>query len=334
MIQYILYGLTFLLALLFSLYLTPLFRRAAIKFNIVDKPDGKLKNQNEPIPYLGGLSIYVSFLLALSITFGFSKEVLGTLLAGSIVLILGLIDDFGVLSPWVKLAGQSLAAIVLIKSSIFIQLIFIPPWFSIPLSFLWILAITNAFNLIDVMDGLSAGVAFCSTIFLFAVAVMNERIMIAMLLTGFSGSILGFLKYNFHPAKIYMGDAGSLFIGLTIGSLAMINSYTINNRLACLAPIIILGVALFDMLFVMYIRWRRGLSIMLGSPDHFALRLRKWRFSTRKTVLISYVISLFLGMMGLLIVLSDYFWAYLFLISTILLLMISGMLLKKVDMRL
>lgn len=334
MIQYLLYFLTFFLAFLFSLYLTPLFRKAAIRFDIVDRPGGDLKNHKKPVPYLGGLAIYVSFLLALSITFGFSKEVLGTLLAGSIVLIIGLIDDFGVLSPWVKLVGQSLAAVVLIKSSIFIKLTFIPTWVSIPLSFLWILAITNAFNLIDVMDGLSAGVAFCSTIFLFSVAVMNDRIMIAMLLTGFSGAILGFLKYNVYPARIYMGDAGSLFIGLTIGSLAMINSYTINTRLACLAPIIILGVPIFDMLFVMYIRWKRNLPVMLGSPDHFALRLRKWRFSTKQTVLISYILSLFLGVMGLLIVLSHDLWAYIFLAITILLLMISAVLLKKVDMSL
>lgn len=334
MIQYLLYILTFLLAFLFSLYLTPLVRKAAIQFDIVDRPDGKLKNHKEPVPYLGGLAIYVSFLLALSITFGFSKEVLGTLLAGSIVLILGLIDDFGVLNPWVKLAGQSLAAVVLIKSSIYIKITFIPTWVSIPLSFLWILAITNAFNLIDVMDGLSAGVAFCSTIFLFSVAVMNENTMIAVLLTGFSGAILGFLKFNFYPAKIYMGDAGSLFIGLTIGSLAMINSYTVHNRVACLTPLIILGVPIFDMFFVMYIRWKRGFPIMLGSPDHFALRLRKWRFNTRQTVSLSYVLSLFLGMVGMLIVFSDYLWANVFLGVTASLLVVCGLLLKKVDMSL
>ena len=332
MTQYILYVLTFCLALLFSLYLTPVFRRAAIKFNIVDRPDGKLKKQTDPIPYLGGLSIFVSFLMALSITFGFSQEVLGTLLAGSIVLIIGLIDDFGVLGPWIKLAGQSLAAVVLIKSSIFIKLTFIPLWLAIPLSFLWIIAITNAFNIIDIMDGLSAGVAFISSIFLFAVAVMNERVVIAMLLCSLMGSILGFLRYNFHPAKIYMGDAGSLFIGLTIGSLAMINSYTMNNRVASITPLIVLGVPIFDTLFVMYIRWRRGLPVMGGSPDHFALRLRRWKLSTRQTVLLSYLITVFLGVMGMLIILSDYFWAYMSLGAIIVAALACGALLKKIDL--
>ncbi|MEW5806013.1 MAG: MraY family glycosyltransferase [Acidobacteriota bacterium] len=334
MMQYLLYVATFFLALLFSLYLTPVFRKAAIKFNIVDRPDGRLKNHAEPTPYLGGLSIYVSFLLALSLTFDFSKEVLGTLLAGSIILILGLIDDFGVLGPWAKLAGQSLAAVVLIKSSIFIKLTFIPFWLAIPLTFLWLIAITNAFNLVDIMDGLSAGIAFISTVFLFAVAWMNERVMIAMLLSALAGSILGFLKYNFHPARIYMGDAGSLFIGLTIGSLAMINSYTINNRVASIVPIIILGVPIFDMLFVMYVRWRRGLPIMTGSPDHFALRLRKWRLSTRGTVVLSYLIAAFFGLMGILIVLSGYFWAYVFLGIILLSALVSAIWLKKIDMSL
>ncbi len=334
MIQYVLYVLTFILALLFSLYLTPVCRRAALKFNIVDRPDGKLKNHADPIPYLGGLSIFISFLLALSITFGFSEEVLGTLLAGSIVLIIGLIDDFGVLGPWVKLAGQSLAAIVLIKSSIFIKLVFIPSWLALPLSFLWIIAITNAFNLIDIMDGLSAGVAFIACIFLFAVTLMNGRVMIAMLLCALAGSILGFLRYNLHPAKIYMGDAGSLFIGLTIGSLAMINSYTMSNRVACIVPLVILGIPIFDMLFVMYVRWRRGMPLMTGSPDHFALRLRKWRFSTPRTVVMSYGASVFLGIIGMAIVLSDYTGAYLFLGIILIAALSAAVLLKKVDMSL
>lgn len=332
MIQIIFYILTFALALLFSLYLTPVCRMAAMKFNIVDRPDGRLKNHTDPIPYLGGLAIFVSFLCALSVTFKFSEEVLGTLLAGSIVLIIGLIDDLGVLGPWAKLAGQSLAAVVLMKSSIFIKLVFIPPWLALPLSFVWILAMTNAFNLIDIMDGLSSGVAFVSSAFLFIVAVMNERVMIATLLCALAGSILGFLRYNFHPAKIYMGDAGSLFIGLTIGSLAMINSYTMNNRVASITPAIILGIPIFDMLFVMYIRWRRGMPVMLGSPDHVALRLRKWRFSTKQTVLLNYGITAFLGIMGIAIVLADYFWAYAFIGIIFLIGLSSAVLLKKVNM--
>ncbi len=127
------------------------------------------------------------------------------------------------------------------------------------------------------MDGLSAGTAAVAAAALFAAAVLSGRHESATLLAGLCGACLGFLRLNFEPARIYMGDAGSLLLGLLLGALAMNNGYTENNRLAALAPGLILGVPLFDMLFVMYVRRRRGLPVMLGSPDHVALRLRKWR---------------------------------------------------------
>src|SRR5262249_10818473 len=114
-------------------------------------------------------------------------------------------------------------------------------------------------------------------------------------LAALGGSCLGFLRYNFQPASIYMGDCGSLFLGLMLGATAMNNAYTQTNRLAAVAPALILGVPLFDMLFVMYVRHRRGLPVMLGSPDHVALRLRKWRLTTRQTVVLSYVATAVLG---------------------------------------
>jgi UDP-GlcNAc:undecaprenyl-phosphate GlcNAc-1-phosphate transferase len=186
------------------------------------------------------------------------------------------------------------------RSGIYIQLEFVPWYVSFPLSFVWLLGITNAFNLIDVMDGLSAGVAFVCALILFIIGVWNGRIVIAIMSISLAGSLLGFLRYNIEPAKIYLGDTGSMFIGMMMGSLAMIGHYTMNNILACVTPIVILGVPIFDTLFVMYIRWCRGLHIIDGSPDHFALRLRKWRLSTKQTVIASYVITAVIGSSGLL----------------------------------
>lgn len=287
------------LALAISLYATPLMREAAIRFGIVDRPDGRLKKQREPVPYLGGIAIYLSFLLALTATLRFqSTEVLGLLLAGAIAVILGLIDDFGVLSPGAKLAGQVVAVLTLINASIYIKLSFLPPSLAIILSFLWLLGIMNAFNLIDVMDGLAAGVAAAAAAILFLIAQVNGRQTYALLLAALCGSLLGFLRSNFEPARIYMGDAGSMFVGLMLGALAMNNSYTRANLVASVAPAVILGVPVFDMLFVMYVRHRRGLPVMLGSPDHFALRLRRWRLTTRQTVLCSYAATLLLGLLA------------------------------------
>jgi UDP-GlcNAc:undecaprenyl-phosphate/decaprenyl-phosphate GlcNAc-1-phosphate transferase len=287
--------LTFLLAAGLAAWLTPRVREAAMRFGIVDRPDGRLKTQSEPVAYLGGLAIFLAFLLALAMTVAFSQQVVGLLLAGAIIVLVGLVDDLGSLTPWTKLAGQAVAVAVLIKSGIYIKLTFLPVPVAIALSVLWLLACTNAFNLIDIMDGLSAGTAMVASAALMAVAAWNGREGSVTVLAALSGACLGFLRYNFQPAKIYMGDCGSLFLGLMLGATAMNNAYTVSNRLAAVAPGLILGVPLFDMLFVMYVRWRRGMPVMLGSPDHVALRLRKWRLTTRQTVLASYGATAALG---------------------------------------
>ena len=328
-------ALAFVLAVILALWSTPLLRRAAIRFGIVDRPDGRLKHQKEPVPYLGGIAIYLSFLLALTATLRFdSTEVLGLLLAGAIVVILGLVDDFGVLTPGVKLLGQIVAVLTLMNASIYIKLGFLPVWASIPLSFLWLLAVTNAFNIIDVMDGLAAGVAAAAAAVLFVVSILSGRDTGAVLLAALCGALAGFLRFNFEPARIYMGDTGSLFLGLMLGALAMNNAYTTKNLVACLAPVVILGVPVFDMLFVMYIRYRRGLPVMRGSPDHFALRLRKWRLTTRQTVLWSYGATLLLGISAVAMIEVSQTAAATILAVLILTSIALGVLLKRIDMTL
>jgi len=324
----------FLLAAGLAHYLTPVLRQAAIRFGIVDRPDGKLKNHRAPVPYLGGIAIYLSFLLSLALTVDFQREVLGILLAGAIVVILGLIDDLGALSPPVKLAGQVVAILTLMKASVTIKLTFLPAGLALPLSFLWLLAITNAFNLIDIMDGLASGVGLISALFLACVAAGSGREEVGTLLAGLAGSLAGFLRYNFEPARIYLGDTGSLFLGLMLGALAMNNSYTSKNLVASLSPVVILGVPLFDMLFVMFIRWRRGIPVMRGSPDHFPLRLRKWRLTTRQTVMASYAASAGLGCVAIAMMLVDATAALWLLGGTATAALALGFYLKKIDMTL
>ncbi len=292
---------SFCLSLGMSLWLVPRVRAAALRIGFVDRPDGRLKRQREPIPYLGGLAVYLSFLVSLALTFELQQEVLGLLLASALVVVFGLIDDLGVLSPWVKLAGQTLACAVLIRSGIYIKLVFIPEWVALPLTLLWLLATINAFNLIDIMDGLSAGVAAIAALMIFALTAGAGRITPSIMCLALAGALIGFVRYNFEPATIYLGDTGSQFIGLMLGALAMNNSVTDRNAVAALAPIVILGVPLFDMLFVMHIRQLRGLPVMMGSPDHVALRLRKWRLTTKQTVLANYAAAALLGGAGLLL---------------------------------
>jgi UDP-GlcNAc:undecaprenyl-phosphate GlcNAc-1-phosphate transferase len=291
---------TFVFALILSLYLTPVIGRAALQFGIVDRPDGKLKKHRKPIAYLGGVAIYLSFLLALAFTFKFDQEVLGLLLAGTIVLLLGLIDDLGFLKPWVKFSGQLIAVLVLVKSGIFIKLVFLPTYVSIPLTFLWLVGMINAFNIIDVMDGLSAGVAFFAAIAFFVVALLNGKMTIAIVAITLAGSLLGFIRYNFTPARIYMGDTGSMFLGLMLGALAMIGSYTEKDVLGFFAPVVILGIPIFDTCQVIVARLRKGVPFYHGSPDHYALLLRSAGFSVKGVILLSYGAAAILGGLGIL----------------------------------
>jgi UDP-GlcNAc:undecaprenyl-phosphate GlcNAc-1-phosphate transferase len=282
-----------------SLYGTPVAARAAIQFEIVDMPDGSLKNHRGPVPYLGGLAIYVSFLVALGLVFEFDRRVLGILLAGTIVVLLGLIDDFGVLGVGPKFAGQFVAAWVLVKSDIAIHIALFPEWLSVVLSLLWIVGVANAFNIIDIMDGLSAGTALIAAIFLLVVSILNAQPAIAVLTAVLAGSLLGFLRYNYHPARIFMGDCGSLFLGMTLAALAMIGKYDRFNPIGYLSPLLILAIPLFDTAYVSALRILRGRSPFKGSPDHFALRLRAAGCSVPAAVKLTYIAGIVLGSLAL-----------------------------------
>ena len=295
----VLYFFIFMLALCSCLYITPVVISAALTYDIVDRPDGNLKQHQRPVAYLGGIAIYLSFLATLALTFDFSREVLGLLLAATIVILLGIIDDLKPLGPKIKLVGQIIAVFVLIKCGIYIKIAILPDWLGMLMTVVWMLAVINAFNIIDIMDGLSAGTAMIASLVLFVSAVITSHYMMAVMSLALAGALLGFLRYNFQPAKIYLGDAGSMFIGLMLGTLAMIGVYTEHNQAGYLAPLVILGVPLYDTMLVMYLRWRKGMSVIQGSPDHFALRLRKSGLSTRQTVLITYAAAGILGAAGL-----------------------------------
>ncbi len=326
------YTLAFILALALSIYGTPIARQAALRFQIVDRPDGRLKHQAEPVPYLGGLAISLSFLITLAMTFEFSREVLGLLLAGTIVVMLGLIDDFGVLTPRAKLAGQLIAVFVLIKSGVRIELTFLPNWVQIGLTVIWMVGMINAFNIIDVMDGLAGSVAFVATLILFAVALLTHDTDAPVQMAALAGSLLGFLYYNWPPAKIYMGDAGSMFIGFLLGAVAMTLQYTHESVLGLFAPVLILGVPIFDTLFVMAIRYLRGIPVFLGSPDHFALRLRQWRLSAPRIVALSSGATLLLGLAGLSMLWLPIGHALLVVVVTTLVSLAAAVWLKGIDM--
>jgi UDP-GlcNAc:undecaprenyl-phosphate GlcNAc-1-phosphate transferase len=321
----------FALGAAFALYTTPMMRAAALKFGIVDRPGG-LKAHAEPVPYLGGLAVFLAFLITLGITSEFTRNVLGVLLAANIVLVVGLIDDLGVLSPLEKLAGQTIAIGVLLKAGIYVKLVFLPPGLDVVISVVWLLTMTNALNLLDVMDGLASGTAAIAALFFAAIATYNGQTTMAVLSAALAGSLVGFLRYNLAPARIYLGDAGSLFVGFLLGALAMNGAYTEKTWMGALTPAVILAVPLFELAFVSAIRLQKGVSPLRGSPDHFSYYLRRAGLSVPQVVGLSYGFAFVIGLAGLAVMQAAYEAMASFLVFAISAsLLVAGMWIRRSD---
>ncbi len=273
-----------------SLLLTPLAKRFALRIDLVDHPRPPIKTHSAPIPYLGGASLCISFagsLLLWVLHMQVEPYRLIVLMAcGGAVCLLGLADDIHELGVLSRLIAQLCVAAVLVRFGFHLELEFLPQWLAVVLSLLWIVGITNAMNIIDIMDGLAAGVALIACVGFAAIAVLTQQPLVLLVASGLAGACLGFLPYSFFPATIYMGDAGSNFLGLVLAATALEAGYTSINRMAWLGPILILGVPLMDTLLVMISRARKGRSMFQASQDHFPLRMVAAGMSRRRTVLV------------------------------------------------
>jgi UDP-GlcNAc:undecaprenyl-phosphate/decaprenyl-phosphate GlcNAc-1-phosphate transferase len=232
-------------------------------------------------------------------------HLLGLLVGGLLMFTVGLIDDKrGVgFSYKIKFAVQGLAAIVLVLSGIRIDFLHNDLLNGL-VTIVWVVGITNAFNLLDNMDGLSSGVALISALILSILTIQQGQYFSALVLLTLAGSILGFLRYNFHPSTIFMGDAGSLFIGFTLATLTVTNSYVTTrsiSELPVVVPVLVLGVPLFDTFSVMFIRWREHRPLFVGDKCHFSHRLKDIGLSTTQTVVFIYAVTLCVGMSAILI---------------------------------
>jgi len=324
---------SFVLSFLLVIYGTPLTQKVAHRYGLLDFPNGILKKQKEPVPYMGGVIIYFAFISPAGLLFQFNEELLGILFAGSILLVVGLFDDLKALTPGIKFIFQVIATYILIKSGVRINIIILHPWLNVILSSLWILTVINAFNIIDIMDGLASSVGVLVSLTIFVVSLYNDNFLISILSLSLAASLLGFLKFNWEPARIYMGDAGSMFVGMVIGALAIMGDYSKYNDLAFICGLLVLAVPLFDMSYVMILRLLHGKNPFFGSPDHFALRLKKkYNLSAAKTVCAVIIIQLILSAV---VILNFYTTPTVTIVSTLaiaLLLAIFGLFLADVKM--
>ncbi len=307
------YGLGFAIALLIALMMTPWVKKLAFKVGAIDKPNAR-KVHTRIMPRLGGLAIYAAFVVGFLLLYPFLPEGLlntydmnlikGLLVGGTIIVLIGALDDRFELSAKVKLLGQIAAACVVVFGfGIKINLLNIPfgdtmqpvaEWLAIPLTIFWIVGCTNAINLIDGLDGLAAGVSAIAigTILVMASLMGSEPVILvsALLL----GGVIGFLVFNFHPAKIFMGDSGSLFLGFALATLSMLGFKQVAV-VSFVTPLLIIGVPLSDTFFAIVRRMVNKKPIFAPDKGHLHHCLRELGYSHRRTVLIIYGIAAFFG---------------------------------------
>ncbi|OGF47926.1 MAG: hypothetical protein A2452_09510 [Candidatus Firestonebacteria bacterium RIFOXYC2_FULL_39_67] len=299
--DYLDYFIVFAGAFILSMGFVPLAAYFARKYGIMDKPDNELKKHGKAIPYLGGAAIFLAFFITLVINqlveHHSLRGLVGLIMAGSLIFVLGVVDDIKKLSVPLKFSVQILAAVTLIIFGIKVQFLE-NELLNAVLTIIWVVGVTNAFNLLDIMDGLSSGIAVIAALTFFVLGVDAGKLFSPLASLALAGSCVGFLYYNFPPAKIFMGDAGSLFIGFMLAAFSLTESYTNVNNLAVLTPVIILGVPIFDTLFVMLMRAKQGKPVYFGSPDHFPLRLKRSGMSGRRVLTIVYSVGFILAIVA------------------------------------
>ncbi len=332
--NYFIFAYLLILSFGISVALTALMRRLSFSLNVLDHPAGR-KSHDNAMPLLGGAAIFLTFhlvivahliFLALARPFGpdwldanlyslmgeeGGLKLSGMLVAGTLIFLLGVIDDLRVLSPGMKLAGQVGVALVLVLCGLRVQaFVFTDPVSSSLVTIFWIVLMMNSMNLLDNMDGLCGGVSIIAAMtFFLCVQPYSIYIMIRILLVIFAGAMGGFLFFNLPPARIFMGDSGAMFSGYFLATIAILGTFHVEgtgSRISIVAPLMALSVPLFDTLSVMYIRWRNGDSIMLGDKRHFSHRLVEVGMRPSMAVYFIYMVAALVGLNGALLPKLDF----------------------------
>lgn len=299
----------FFLPLALALGLTPVARLVAHRFRIFDQPGGH-KSHESPVPYLGGVAIVLSFAVAVVTASAIAAPVEGAEAVALVVglgvglSLIGLLDDLRHLNPAIRFGFQIGAALALWSAGIGVRA-FDHRVFDAALTVFWIVGITNAFNLLDNMDGLSAGLAAIASFFFSLLAAVNGQLAVGALAAALCGCALGFLRHNFHPARIYMGDAGSLFLGFMLAVIGIKLEFPAPTRVTFLVPVGILGVAILDTTLVVVSRLLHGINPLAGGRDHISHRLVFVGIPVRGAVTLVYGAAVALGWLAIVMSRSD-----------------------------
>ena len=311
------YFISFILAFIVAFSATPIAKKISFKIGAVDVPKDDRRMHKKPIARLGGLAIVAGFLVSILFTvvsalfditnlFTVNIQLLG-MLAGILIIVgVGIVDDIKPLRAKIKLVFQLLAALIVVFTGTRIEYVTNPfsdigvsqlsPFVYYPLTIIWIVGITNAINLIDGLDGLAAGVSSISSLSLFFISIIRGDIGMAILTAALAGSTLGFLPYNFNPAKIFMGDTGATFLGFALGVISIQGTLKSYTAIAIAVPLLVLGLPLFDTIFAIIRRLIKRKPIMEADRGHLHHRLIDMGLSHKQSVVVMYTASGTLGL--------------------------------------
>lgn len=296
-------------AFLLAVGLTPWVRSRAVSWGAVDIPNQR-KVHHRAMPRLGGLVVYLAFVPVALISSGFKAPVLGLACGATLIVLLGMVDDIRGISPRVKLAGQTLAALSVIPFGVKVDFITNPlnnemlylGLLAIPVTVFWLISVTNAVNLIDGLDGLAGGVSLIASLTMAVIAAVQsaffeitgeqEVIILSLIL---AASILGFLRYNFHPASIFLGDSGSMLLGFSLGVISVMGLTKSATAISVIIPVVVMGIPLLDTFMAIIRRYQDHRPIFQPDREHLHHQLLARGFSHRKAVLSIYGVSLVTG---------------------------------------
>lgn len=307
--------LPFVFALVLTLILTPMVRKVAVRLKVLDHPTTR-KIHSNPTPLLGSVGVYLGFCAGLTVSSVWNfvdRDIIVLLGCGSFLLLIGVLDDWNLLHPQIKLmVAMPISGLILIFSNLHLRL-FDVPFLNYFFTLFWVVGITAAYNLLDGMDGLSAGVCVIASVSYLFFGMVSGDVLLVVIALSLGGACLGFLVFNFHPAKIFLGDGGAIFLGFLLAAMGLrvAESEDLPVLTRWMLPILILCVPIFDTSLVTFSRLRRGLIPFLHpGKDHSHHRLLNLGFGQRKTAVLIYLFGTAGGLLSWMICYLPPFGAY------------------------
>ncbi len=341
---YLKVGIALLASLIISFISTPIVKQFAHRVGAIDVPDDNRRVHDHPIPRMGGLAIFLGFILSVVLFADVTLQVRGILLGSLLVVIVGVIDDIVPLPAWLKFLLQIVAAFIAVFHGVRIEIIANPNifsnaeylifgGFSIPITVIWIVAVTNSVNLIDGLDGLAVGVSTIATVTMLVIALVVSDGNVAVILAALAGACIGFMPYNMNPAELFMGDTGALLLGYVLATMSVVGLFKFFAIISFVVPFIVLGLPIFDTAFAFFRRLIRGQNPMKPDRKHFHHRLIDMGLSQKQAVAILYGISGILGLIAILIITTGEVRAIMVLVTLIIVALMAAFIMniKKTD---